>query len=130
MKKTEMDWRVLFIDDEEGIRKVMSIVLEDAGYRVITAESGERGLELLREHSPQIVITDIRMPGMDGIEVLRRVKEEDSNLEVIVVTAFAEMDVAVRALQSDASDFITKPIKDEALFVALERAKSRYTTRK
>jgi two-component system NtrC family sensor kinase len=130
MNKPEMEWKVLFIDDEEGIRTVMSIVLADAGYKVITAESGERGIDLCREHSPQIVITDIRMPGMDGIEVLRRIKEEDLNREVIVVTGFGEMDVAIRALQSDASDFITKPINDEALFVALERAKMRYTTRK
>jgi two-component system NtrC family sensor kinase len=130
MKKPEMEWKVLFIDDEEGIRTVMSIVLADAGYKVITAESGERGIDLCREHSPQIVITDIRMPGMDGIEVLRRIKEEDPNTEVIVVTGFGEVDVAIRALQSNASDFITKPINDEALFVALERAKMRYTTRK
>jgi two-component system NtrC family sensor kinase len=130
MKKPEMEWKVLFIDDEEGIRTVMSIVLADAGYKVITAESGENGIDLRREHSPQIVITDLRMPGMDGIEVLRRIKEEDPNTEVIVVTAFGEMDAAIRALQSDASDFITKPINDEALFVALERAKMRYTTRK
>jgi PAS domain S-box-containing protein len=130
MKKTEIDWKLVFIDDEEGIRTVMSIVLADVGYKVITAESGERGIELCKEHSPQIVITDIRMPGMDGIEVLRKIKEKDPNLEVIVVTAFGEMDVAIKALQYDASDFITKPINDEALFVALERAKSRYTTRK
>lgn len=130
MKKPKMEWKVLFIDDEEGIRTVMSIILADAGYKVITAESGERGIDLCREDSPQIVITDIRMPGMDGIEVLRRIKEEDPNREVIVVTGFGEMDVAIRALQSDASDFVTKPINDEALFVALERAKMRYTTRK
>jgi two-component system NtrC family sensor kinase len=130
MKKKVMDWKVVLIDDEEGIRKVMSIVLADAGYRVITAENGEEGIDMCRKHSPQIVITDIRMPGMDGIEVLRRIKKEDPNLEVIVVTAFGEMDVAIKALQSDASDFITKPIRDEALFVALERAKSRYTIRK
>jgi two-component system NtrC family sensor kinase len=130
MKKPEMEWKVLLIDDEEGIRTVMSIVLADAGYKVLTAESGERGIDLCRGYSPQIVITDIRMPGIDGIEVLRRIKEEEPSREVIVVTGFGEMDVAIRALQSDASDFITKPINDEALFIALERAKVRYTTRK
>jgi len=75
------------------------------------------------------VITDIRLPGIDGIEVLKRIKSEDSSREVIVVTGFAEMGVAVRALQLDASDFITKPINDDALFVALERAKKRFKSR-
>ncbi|MCP4669293.1 MAG: PAS domain S-box protein, partial [Deltaproteobacteria bacterium] len=75
-------------------------------------------------------ITDIRMPGMDGIEVLKRVKENHPDKEVIVVTAFFFFFIAIRALQLDASDFITKPVNSEALFVALERAKERYTTRK
>jgi two-component system, NtrC family, sensor kinase len=123
-------WKVLFIDDEEGIRKVMSITLTDAGYEVFTAEDGAIGLELCQLHAPQIVITDIRMPGMDGLEVLRRIKQKDPDKEVIVVTAYGEMETAVRALQLDASDFITKPIHDEALWVALKRAKERYTTRK
>lgn len=127
---TDEEWKVLIIDDEEGIRRVMSITLGDAGYQVITAEDGEKGIQLCKEESPQIIITDIRMPGLDGREVLERVKEMDPDKEVIVVTAFGEMELAVRALQLDASDFITKPINDEALFVALERAKERYATRK
>lgn len=130
MKKTQRDWKVLLIDDEEGIRRVMSITLADAGYQVVTASDGESGLRMCEEESPQIVITDIRMPGMDGIEVLKRIKEKDPDMEVIVVTAFGEVEVAVRALQLDASDFITKPINDEALFVAMGRAKERYTSRK
>ncbi|MBW2028035.1 MAG: response regulator [Deltaproteobacteria bacterium] len=128
MKKGE--WKVLLIDDEEGIRKVMSITLEDAGYKVLTAPGGEEGLELCRESRPEIVITDVRMPGIDGIEVLRGVKEEDQDIEVIVVTAFGDMETAVRALQLDASDYVTKPIENEALLVALERAKDRYKRRK
>ncbi|MFC1821441.1 response regulator [Thermodesulfobacteriota bacterium] len=128
MKKR--DWKILFLDDEEGIRKVVSITLEDAGYTVYTAPEGNAGLNICREKSPQIVITDVRMPGMDGIEVLRKIKEEDPNKEVIVVTGFGDMELAVRALQFDASDFITKPIQNEALLVALERAKERFTNRR
>ncbi len=126
----EKAWKVLFIDDEEGIRKVMAISLADAGYEVLTAADGESGLRSCLEQSPQIVITDIRMPGMDGLEVLRRIKESDPDREVIVVTAFGEMETAVRALQLDASDFITKPIQDEALAIALKRAKERYSNRR
>jgi len=123
-------WKILFVDDEEGIRKVMSITLQDAGYAVLTAEDGEKALRVCREASPQIVITDIRMPGIDGMEVLKALKAEDPNREVIVVTAFGEMEVAIQALRLDASDFITKPIHTDALLVALERAKERYATRK
>ena len=128
MESTE--WKVLIIDDEEGIRKVLSIALADAGYQTLTAADGESGIRLCREASPQIVITDIRMPGIDGIEVLKRIKEIEPEKEVIVVTAFGELDIAVRALQLDASDFITKPVNDEALLVALERAKERFKVRR
>lgn len=124
------EWKVLFVDDEEGIRTVMKITLEDAGYRVILASNGEEALKLCLMESPQITITDIRMPGMDGIGVLRSIKEYDPGKEVIVVTAYGEIDIAIRSLQLDASDFITKPINTEALLVALSRAKDRYTTRK
>jgi PAS domain S-box-containing protein len=123
-------WKILIIDDEAGIRRVMTITLADAGYDVKTAADGAAGLERCRKDAPEIVITDIRMPGMDGIEVLEAVKSINPDIEVIVVTAFGEMDLAIRALQLDASDFITKPIHDDVLFVALERAKSRYRTRR
>lgn len=126
----EKDWKILLIDDDAGIRKVMSISLEDAGYSVVTAPDGETGIRLLREESPHIIITDIRMPGIDGLEVLKRVKEIDPDKEVIVATAFSEMELAVQALQLDASDFITKPINDDALTIALKRAKERFTTRR
>ena len=123
-------WKVLVVDDEEGIRKVISITLSDEGYKVLTAEDGETGLKICEEESPQIIISDIRMPGMDGIELLERVKEKWPEKEVIVITAFGEMGVAIRALQLNASDFITKPINNEALHIALRRAKESYRTRK
>jgi two-component system, NtrC family, sensor kinase len=124
------DWKILFIDDEEGIRKVMTVTLEDAGYEVVTAYDGENGLRLCEEISPHIVITDMRMPKMDGIQVLEAVKKLEPHIEVIVATAFGEMDLAIRALQLDASDFISKPINDEVLFLALKRAQDRFTCRK
>jgi len=122
-------WRVLLIDDEEGIRRVMRINLEDAGYEVATAENGEVGLGLCESFDPQVVITDIRMPGMNGIEVLEAVKSRFPRMEVIVVTAFGEMELAISALQLDASDFVTKPVDDSVLYVALKRAQERWRTR-
>ena len=123
-------WTIVLIDDETDIREVTQMTLEDAGYRVATAPDGETGLRLCREMSPQIVITDIRMPGMDGLQVLESLKSASPDIEVIVATAFGEMNLAVRALQLDASDFITKPIDIEALHMALKRARHRHTSRK
>ena len=121
---------VLLIDDEEGIRKVMSIALRDAGYVVWIAESGEQGLEIFRRELPALVLTDIKMPGMDGIEVLRRIKELATDSEVIIITGHGEMELAISALQLEASDFITKPIHDEALFVALKRAEEKISLKR
>ena len=126
----QANWKIVLIDDEEDIREVMAITLQDAGYSVVTAADGMVGLLLCDDTLPQIVITDIRMPGMDGLRVLETIKKKYPDIEVIVATAFGEMDLAIRALQLDASDFITKPISDEALYLALQRAKERFTSKK
>jgi PAS domain S-box-containing protein len=122
--------QIVLIDDEADIREVTALTLEDRGYRVATAADGPAGLQLVFTLAPQIVITDIRMPGMDGLQVLETIKQRQPEIEVIVATAFGEMDVAIRALQLDASDFITKPIHDEALQLALRRAQERYRSRR
>ena len=124
------DWHILVIDDEPDILDVMVLILSDQGYRVTTASDGLSGLEQCQRTPPHILITDIRMPGMTGIEVLEAVKRFDPEIEIIVCTAFAEMDLAIQALQLDASDFITKPVSDHTLNLALSRAKERYTSRK
>ena len=126
----EASWKIVVMDDEPDILEVISIVLQDEGYRVGTAGNGRGGLELCRKIRPHIVITDIRMPEMDGLEVLATLKKEFDDIEVIVMTAFGELTYAVKALHLDASDFITKPIDDETLQVALKRARERYTSRK
>ena len=124
------DWKIVLIDDEEDIREILAITLQDSGYHVKTAADGASGLLLCEEFSPQIVITDIRMPGVDGLQVLETVKRKYPDTEVVVATAFGEMDLAIRALQLDASDFITKPIGDETLYLALKRAQNRFTSKK
>ncbi len=127
---TSSTWKVVLIDDEQDIRDVLNLALQDSGYDVFSAEDGETGLRICEAEFPQIVITDIRMPGMDGLQVLASLKKKIPDIEVIVATAFGEMDVAIQALQLDASDFITKPISDEALHLALSRAKARFTSKK
>jgi signal transduction histidine kinase len=121
---------LLLVDDEEGIRKILGISLEDVGYHVLRAASGEEALSILRQSAPSIVLTDIKMPGMDGIELLQKIKEESPNTEVIMITGHGDLDLAIKSLQFDAADFITKPINDDALDIALKRAKERIWMRR
>ncbi len=118
------------MDDEPDILEVISIVLQDQGYQVATAANGREGLELCARMHPQIVLTDVRMPEMDGLEALASLKETFDDIEVIVMTAFGELKYAIKALHLDASDFITKPVDDVTLHLALKRARERYTSRK
>jgi signal transduction histidine kinase len=121
---------VLVVDDEADIRDVTAMAIADAGYRVETAADGRQGIERCRTIRPQIVVTDVRMPGLDGIQLLEAIKTFDPLIEVVVVTAFGEVDIAIQALQRDASDFITKPINHDALMMALQRAAGRHLTRR
>jgi signal transduction histidine kinase len=120
-------FKVLLVDDEEGIRKVLKITLECAGYEVLTAPDGEIGLEIFTRQKPEIVITDIKMPGIDGIELLKQIKNLDRETEVIVITGHGDMNLAVQSLQYEAADFITKPIDSFDLETAIKRAGDRIT---
>jgi len=117
--------KLLLIDDEEGIRKILGLSLRDAGYEVITASDGKQGLEIFQKENPLIVLTDIKMPGIDGMEVLQKIKSISPDTEVIMITGHGEMDLAIKSLQLEASNFITKPIQDEALFGAIRRAEEK-----
>ncbi len=114
--------KILIIDDEASIRTLLRVTLSHKGYEVILAENGKKGIEIFKEVRPSIVITDIKMPGMDGIEVLKRLKALDADVRVIVITGHGDMDSAVEALKLEASDFINKPITDDALTIALKRS--------
>jgi signal transduction histidine kinase len=122
--------KVLLIDDEEPTRKILGLYLRSKDYEVSTAADGQKGVELFKQVRPAIVLTDIKMPGMDGIEVLKKIKQISPETEVIVITGHGDVDLAVKALQLDASDFISKPIGNEALSVALKRAEERLDTRR
>jgi signal transduction histidine kinase len=114
--------KILVIDDESATLSMFRLLLGAYGYTVLTAENGASGLEIFREERPPIVLTDIRMPEMDGIQVLQKIKEEDQDAEVIMITGHGDMELAIKSLESDATDFITKPINKDALEVALRRA--------
>ncbi|MFC1821551.1 response regulator [Thermodesulfobacteriota bacterium] len=117
--------KILVIDDEKPTLNMFQLFLSAYGYDVLTAENGTRGLEIFLKESPAIVITDIKMPGMDGFDVLRQIKEIDPRAEVIVVTGHGDMDLALEALNLNATDFINKPIDKDALDAALRRAELR-----
>ena len=117
--------KILLIDDEKGTRKLLSISLRNEGYDVITADNGKSGLELFRQESPSIILTDIKMPGMDGTDVLKKIKQIDPDTEVIIITGYGDMEKAVKSIQLDASDFISKPIQKDVLSGALRRAEAK-----
>jgi PAS domain S-box-containing protein len=123
-------FKLLLIDDEEAIVRVLSISLKSDGYDVVSAYSGEEGLKVFQRESPDVVLVDIKMPGMDGLEVLRRVKNIKPDTEVIIITGHGDMSSAIEALQLGASDFINKPVKDEVLAIALKRAEERSLIRR
>jgi FixJ family two-component response regulator/nitrogen-specific signal transduction histidine kinase len=124
-----MDNKLLLVDDEEGIRKVLGISLADLGYEVFTAENGEQALEIFRRENPPIVLTDIKMPVMDGIELLRKIKDKNPDTEVIMITGHGDMELAIKSLKYRAIDFVTKPINDDILEIALGRAHEKINMR-
>ena len=113
-------WQVVLIDDEADIREIMTIALEDAGYQVATAKDGEAGIRLTEEILPQIIITDIRMPGMNGIEVLRKIKEINRDTDIIMLSAHGDSDTIRGTLNMGANYFLGKPIEIERLLNILE----------
>jgi signal transduction histidine kinase len=117
--------KLLVIDDELPFLEVLEMSLASEGYDVITAKNGEEGLTVFERQNPKLVLTDIKMPGIDGIEVLRRIKSIDSQTEVIVITGHGDLDSAIAALQHGASDFITKPVRGDILKLALDRAEAK-----
>jgi signal transduction histidine kinase len=121
----EAKWPILLVDDEEDIRDVLSVSITDMGYTVLEAETGEQAIGIFRQIDPPIVMTDIKMPGMDGIELLQKIKRENPDTEVVMITGHGDMDLAIKSLKFEATDFITKPINVEALEIALKRVQDK-----
>lgn len=119
------DVRVLVVDDEGIMRNLLADVLQDEGYDVTTATTGEEAIKYAREKSFQIVITDLKMPGMNGIEVLKRFKEIDNNISIIVITAYASVESAVEAMKEGAYDYISKPFNIDEIKLIVNRALER-----
>ena len=129
MTATAIERTILLVDDEPDIRDVLQMSLEDMGYAVDTADNGEEALHRFESLQPPIVMTDIKMPLLDGIELLRRVKHLNPDTEVIMITGHGDMKLAIESLKNEATDFITKPINIDALEISLKRAEERILVR-
>ncbi len=121
---------ILLVDDEEGIRKVLSIALADMGYQVLTAVNGLDAMKVFEKNAPTIVLTDIKMPEMDGIGLLRWIKQRRPDTEVIMISGHGDLDLAIKSVKYEATDFVTKPINDDTLEIALARAQERLAMRR
>src|SRR5512136_537686 len=106
---------ILIVDDEESVRDSLYNWFIEDGYRVECAENARKALSMLESDSFDIILADIKMPGMDGLEMLRRIKLLKSDSIVIVMTAFATVDTAVKALKDGAFDYVTKPFDPDDL---------------
>ena len=118
MKKSS----ILLIDDDDSLRRVMEFSLTEAGHRVRAAASGEDGLRLFEQETFDVVITDITMPGMSGMEVLAKVRQREADIPVIIITAYGTIESAVEAMKQGAFDYITKPVSRDELRLTLEKA--------
>jgi two-component system, NtrC family, nitrogen regulation response regulator NtrX len=114
--------RILIIDDEPGIRTVLSDILEDENYSVVTAKDGYEGVVALREHTIDLVILDVLLPNIGGIDVLKEIKREYEDIEVIVISGHANIDIAVRAVKLGAFDFVEKPLSMEKIINLVRNA--------
>ena len=120
-----MNETILVVDDDENLRWVTQTQLEDAGYLVSTVASGEAALIALDKHRPSLVLTDLKMPGISGLELLQQIRSQEPDLPVMMMTAFGTIQSAVQAVKAGAYDYLTKPIDQEELLLVVNRALER-----
>jgi len=113
---------ILIVDDEEGIRESLSGILEDEGYDILTADSGEEAVKILRETSPDLIFLDIWLTGMDGIKTLQEIKAMKPDAPVIMISGHGSIELAVKATQIGAYDFLEKPLSLERVLLVSKRA--------
>ncbi len=117
-----MNEKILIVDDEASVGQFLSIMLEREGYQVDAVLSGKEALEKIAQDPPHVVLADLRMPEMDGIELLTRIKEEDPRIAVIIMTAYGSLESAVEAMRKGAFDYVMKPFQIEEIKLVIKRA--------
>ena len=113
--------KILVVDDEQHVRQLIGKVHEKEGYEVLTAGNGEEGLDVFQKHNIDLIISDIKMPKMSGIEFLHKVKEQEPGVGFILITAFATMETAIDAIKSGAQDYVTKPFDIKEIITAVKK---------
>ena len=122
--------RILVVDDEEPMRHMLELLLRRAGYEVRSAASGEAALELTDAEPVDVVLSDVRMPGMDGLALVERLTDEHPEITVVVMSAFGTVDLALAAMQRGAYDYISKPFKQDEVILTLRKAEERLRLRR
>ncbi len=118
-----MSEKILIVDDEPDMLKLLSMILrEKTSYSVTTTNNPIEALELTRSGNFDLVITDLKMPGLDGLQLLEEVKKRDEDVPVIIITAYGTIDAATEAIEKGGFDFITKPFKKEQILFTIEKA--------
>ena len=120
-------YSILVVDDEPNYLVVLSELLRDEGFEVFTAANGKEGLQVVKDVDLDIVITDMQMPGMDGMQLLRHIKEINKELPVLMITAYAEVEKAVAAMQAGAFSYLAKPFSNDELIVSIHKAAQHYS---
>ena len=120
-------YSILIVDDEPNYLVVLSELLRDEGYEIFTAANGREGLQVVRDADLDLVITDMQMPEMDGMQLLREVKELNRELPVLMITAYAQVEKAVAAMQAGAFSYLAKPFSNDELIVTIQKATQHYS---
>ncbi len=113
---------VLVVDDDRCLRELLEEAIKDWGYTVSTAKTGEEALESISKKDFKIVVCDLKMPGMDGLELLKGIKDSGKKVHVIVITGYATLDTVVKSIEAGAFDFITKPFRLDELRRIMRKA--------
>jgi two-component system response regulator AtoC len=122
--------RLLIVDDDAGLRKSLSLILQEAGHETVVATDAEEGLQIAASQVFDLVLTDVRMPGMGGLEFLRRYRESGGEALVLVMTAYGSFDLAVEAMKAGAYDYLAKPFGAEEVLLTLRKAEEREQLRR
>src|SRR5579862_2256675 len=122
--------RVLVVDDEENIRLVLRTLLRKHGYEVEIAESGEAALAMVDTFGPDVILTDVKMPKMGGLDLLATLKTKQIAATVIVMSAYGNVDLALEAMKAGAYDYVGKPFKPDEVVLALKKAEERESLRR
>src|SRR5436190_9736174 len=122
--------RVLVVDDEENLRLVLRTLLKRQGYEVEVADSGEAALALVDSFGPDVILTDVRMPKMGGLDLLATLKAKQHPATVIVMSAYGNVDLALEAMKAGAYDYVSKPFKPDEIVLTLRKAEERESLRR